>query len=38
MDWWMEKNVQKARKDFAHQYARTSRTWYVDWIKFIVRL
>ncbi len=38
MDWWMEKNVQEARKDFAHQYARTSRTWYIDWIKFIARL
>jgi putative transferase (TIGR04331 family) len=34
-NWWQQPSVQKARKQFAWRYARTSKQWKKEWIKAI---
>jgi len=36
--WWHQKAVQDARKDWCHQYARTSKIWWWQWIKALWNL
>ncbi|MBF0543343.1 MAG: hypothetical protein HQM08_02860 [Candidatus Riflebacteria bacterium] len=37
-DWWQTKEIQMARLDWCHQYALTSKFWWIDWIKFLWNL
>lgn len=37
-EWWKQPELQKARKEWAWQYARTSKHWRRDWIKAIWNL
>ena len=37
-NWWQKPSVQKARKQFAWRYARTSKQWEKEWIKAIWNL
>jgi len=34
--WWQQPDVQKARKDWARQYASTSKNWRREWTKAIL--
>ena len=34
-EWWNQPEIQSARKSWCYQYARTSKTWWLDWIKFL---
>lgn len=36
--WWKQPKVQKARKEWAWQYARTSKYWRWEWIKFLRKI
>ncbi|MBA7536407.1 hypothetical protein ES705_28671 [subsurface metagenome] len=37
-EWWNQPKIQKARKEWAWNYARTSKHWRRDWIKVIWNL
>lgn len=37
-DWWNSDGVQKARKTWCWQYARTNRSWWWEWMKAIWRV
>lgn len=37
-EWWNQPEIQSARKSWCYQYARTSKTWWLDWIKFLWRI
>lgn len=37
-EWWQEKRLQKARKSWCNQYARTSSVWWWHWAKTFRRL
>ena len=34
-DWWKNRKLQKARRDWVWNYARTNKHWRRDWIKII---
>ena len=36
--WWQQPEVQKAKNEFCHQFARTSKNWRKEWIGFLKRL
>ena len=36
--WWSQELVQKARKNWCYQYARTSKFWWWEWIKELWRV
>ena len=37
-EWWKQPKVQRARKNWAWQYARTSKHWRWEWIKFLWKI
>jgi len=37
-DWWNQKAIQDARKDWCYQYARTSRLWWWEWAKALWKI
>lgn len=37
-NWWQQDTIQAARKEWARQYARTSKHWRSEWIKIIWNL
>lgn len=36
--WWHSDDVQAARREFCHHYARTSRIWWWRWLKTLTRI
>lgn len=36
--WWLSDEVQQARKIWSHQFARTDRFWWWQWIKALAKL
>ena len=36
--WWSDKDVQEARKEFVHNFARGSSTWVKDWVNEFNRI
>ncbi len=37
-EWWNQPKIQKARKEWAWNYARSNKNWRRDWIKAIWNL
>ena len=37
-DWWNQKVIQDARKDWCYQYARTSKLWWWEWAKALWKM
>lgn len=37
-EWWQSPDVQRARKDWCYEYARTSPLWLFHWIRALIRL
>lgn len=37
-DWWNQKAIQDARKDWCYQYARTSKLWWWEWTKALWKM
>ena len=33
--WWRQPEVQKAKDEFCHQFARTSKNWRKEWVEFL---
>jgi len=33
--WWQQPEVQKAKNEFCHQFARTSKNWRKEWAEFL---
>lgn len=36
--WWTQPDIQKVRENFCHLYARTKRSWRLEWIKELWKL
>lgn len=36
--WWSQEQIQKARKDWCYQYARTSKFWWLEWAKALWKM
>ncbi len=37
-DWWNQKTIQDARKEWCYQYARTSKLWWWEWAKALWKI
>jgi putative transferase (TIGR04331 family) len=36
--WWQQPEVQNAKDEFCHQFARTSKNWRKEWSEFLKQL
>jgi len=36
--WWNQRSIQEARKNWCHQYARTNKFWWLEWMKALWKL
>ena len=37
-NWWQQPSIQKARKKWANQFARTNKNWQLDWASYILNM